>query len=104
MNKERGYVLASNFQCDVFVAETQRGYALMRNWGGFSPVRGAVLYGEFSRFGVQTFYNRSEGYLMNADIRDYTFSYFQAMDMMNWYCDQGNSFGKAPDSTAAGTN
>jgi hypothetical protein len=58
----------------------------MRNWGGLSPIRGAVLYGNFNRFGVQTFYNRSEGYLMNADIREYTYSYFQAMDQVNWYC------------------
>jgi hypothetical protein len=104
LNKERGFVVASDFQCDYFIVETQRGYALMRNWGGFSPFRGAVLYGEFSRFGVQTFYNRSDGTLMNADIRDITFSYFQAIDQLNWYCGQGTGFDKAIDSTTAGQN
>jgi hypothetical protein len=86
LNKDRALVVSSDFQCDYYVVETQRGYALMRNWGGLSPIRGAVLYGDFNRFGVQPFYNRTEGYLMNADIRDYTFSYFQAMDQLNFYC------------------
>ncbi len=90
LSKERGFVVASDFQCDFFIMETPRGYALMRNWGGFSPVRGAVIYGNFNRFGVQTFYNRSERVLMNADIREYSFSYFQAIDQMNWYCGQMN--------------
>jgi hypothetical protein len=86
LNKDRALVVSSDFQCDYYVVETQRGYALMRNWGGISPIPGAVLYGNFDRFGVQTFYNRSERYLMNADIREYTFSYFQALDQVNWYC------------------
>jgi hypothetical protein len=101
LRKERGIAMASNFQCDFFVAETARGYAVMRTWGGFPPLRGALLYGDYNRFGVQTFYNRTEGYLMNADIRDFTPSYFMAMDQLNWYCSQfDGAFGNAAtDST-----
>jgi hypothetical protein len=90
LKKERGIVVASTFNCDYFVVETRQGYSVMRSWGGFAPVRGAVLYGDHSQWGVRTFYNRSEGYLMNADVRDTWLPYFQAMDQMQWYC---NPFG-----------
>ena len=90
LNQDRGVVVASSFQCDFYVVETRYGYAVMRNWGGFAPIRGAVLYGRFNGFGVHTFYNRSEGYLMTADIRDLTPSYFLAIDQMNWNCSQLN--------------
>jgi hypothetical protein len=90
LQKERGFVAASSFDCDFFVVETAYGYSVMRNWGGFAPISGAVLYGNHNSFGVQTFYNRTEGYLMNADIRDRYLSYFQAMDMANWYCSSMN--------------
>lgn len=86
LKKERGIVVASTFDCDYFVVETARGYSVLRSWGGFAPVRGAVIYGDLSQWGVRTFYNRSEGYLMNADVRDNWLSYFQAMDQMQWYC------------------
>ncbi len=87
LKKERGIVVASDINCDFFVVETARGYNVLRNWGGFPPMRGAVLYGNLSQWGVSTFYNRSEGYLMNADVRDMWMSYFQALDQMKWYCD-----------------
>lgn len=87
LKKERGIVVASSFNCDFFVVETVRGYSLLRSWGGLAPVRGAVIYGDLNQWGVRTFYNRSEGYLMNADVRDNRMSYFQAMDQMQWYCD-----------------
>lgn len=86
LQKERGVVVASDFNCDYFVVETQRGYSVMRNWGGFAPFRGTVLYGDLSSWGVKTIYNRSEGYLMNADVRDYWMSYFQALDQMQYSC------------------
>jgi hypothetical protein len=86
LQKERGIVVASNFDCDYFVVETQRGYSVLRNWGGFAPFRGTVIYGDLSSWGLKTFYNRSEGYLMNADVRDYWMGYFQAMDLMQYSC------------------
>lgn len=86
LQKERGVVVASDFNCDYFVVETQRGYSVMRNWGGFAPFRGTILYGDLSSWGLKTVYNRSEGYLMNADVRDYWMSYFQALDQMEYSC------------------
>lgn len=86
LRKERGVVVASDFNCDFFVVETPRGYSVLRAWGGFPPRWGAVIYGDLSNWGVRAFYNRSEGYLMNADVRDYWLPYFTAMDEMNWNC------------------
>lgn len=105
LRKERGIVMGSDFRCDFFVVEMARGYAVMRTWGGFPPLRGALIYGDFNRFGVQTFYNRTEGYLMNADIRDFTPSYFMALDQANWYCNPlGGAFGNAAADSTAGNN
>jgi hypothetical protein len=86
LSKERGIVVASDFSCDFYVVETRDGYLLLRAWGGFPPQYGAVLYGDFSNWGVNRFYNRSEGYLLDAEVRDYRSSYFSAVDQMNWNC------------------
>ncbi len=86
LGRERGIVVASDFSCDYFVVETMRGYTVMRSWGGSAPFRGSVIYGDLSRWGVQTFYNRSDRYLFNADVRDYWLSYFQAIDQVQNLC------------------
>lgn len=86
LNRERAVVVTSDYSCDYFMVETRRGYAILRNWGGASPYPGSVLYGDFSSFGVGTFYNRSEGYILNADVRDYWLTYFDALDQLEWAC------------------
>jgi hypothetical protein len=86
LSKERGIVVASDFNCDYFVVQTNRGYTVLRNWGGISPFSGSTIYGDLSSWGVKTLYNRSEGRLINADVRDYWMGYFQAMDQVQWGC------------------
>lgn len=88
LTQERGIVAYSDLGCDYFIIETYDGYTVVRNWGGISPIRGSVLYGDFSRYGLRTIYNRSEGYLMQADIREYWLSYWDAVDQMTWGCSQ----------------
>jgi hypothetical protein len=95
LNKERGIVVASDFSCDFFVVQTNRGYTVLRNWGGISPFSGSTIYGDLSSWGVKTLYNRSEGRLINADVRDYRMGYFQAMDQLQWSCGTGLSSKKA---------
>jgi len=95
LSKERGIVVASDFGCDYFVVQTNRGYTVLRNWGGISPFSGSTIYGDLSNWGVKTFYNRSEGRLINADVRDYWLGYFQAMDQVQWSCGNGFSSKKA---------
>jgi hypothetical protein len=95
LSKERGIVVASDFNCDYFVVQTNRGYTVLRNWGGISPFSGSIIYGDLSNWGVKTLYNRSEGRLINADVRDYWMGYFQAMDQVQWSCGNGFSAQKA---------
>ena len=86
LNQERGVVAYSDYTCDYFIVETYNGFSVMRSWGGFTPQRGSVLYGDFSRVGNRTFYNRSEGFLVQGDVRDYWLSYYAAIDQLDWYC------------------
>lgn len=86
LKKERGVVVYTGFNCDLFVVETRFGYSVVRSWGGFVPFRGAVLYGDFSRFGMQSFYNRSEGYLQQGNVLDYWLTYWQAIDLADFEC------------------
>lgn len=86
LKQERGVVVYSGFSCDYYVVETSYGYTLAKSWGGFTPLRGAVLYGNLSRYGVQTLYNRSEGYLVQANVLDYWLSYWDALDQADFEC------------------
>jgi hypothetical protein len=71
LSQERGVVAEADLSCDYFIIETYDGYTVARNWGGYAPLRGSVVYGNFSQYGVHTIYNRSEGYLLQADVREY---------------------------------
>ncbi len=87
LHQERAVVVYSDFSCPYFVVEAYGGYSVLRSWGGATPYQGSVMYGNFSGYGVQTFYNRSEGYLMQADVKDYWLSYYAAMDELQWACE-----------------
>ena len=86
LSQERGVVVYSGFDCDFFVVETRYGYTVIRSWGGFTPLRGAVVYGNFSRFGVQSFYNRSEGIIQQGNVIDYWLTYWDAIDLADFEC------------------
>lgn len=87
LKQERGVVVYTGFDCSVFVVETRFGYTVLNSWNGFTPFRGAVLYGDFSSFGNRSFYNRSEGYIQQANVLDYWLTYWQAIDMADFECD-----------------
>lgn len=86
LSKQRGVITDSDPLCDYFVVETPYGYSVLRNWGSYTPRIGAVIYGNLDRYGVFNFYNRSEGYIMEADVREYWLSAFDAMDYMQAKC------------------
>jgi hypothetical protein len=86
LDRERGVVAHGEYNCDYYVVETYRGFALLKSWGGYNPYQGSVMYGDFSRYGIHTFYNRSEGLLQQADVREYWLSYWEAMDALDWNC------------------
>jgi major membrane immunogen (membrane-anchored lipoprotein) len=87
LQKERGIVVFSDYDCDYIVIETAKGYTVAENWS-FRATQGEVLYGDFSYYGTRSIYNRSRGNLMTVNIRDIWLSYYQAQDQINWYCSQ----------------
>ena len=86
LSRERGVVNYSDGYCNYFVVETYNGFSILKAWGGYAPPENVVLYGDLSRAGVQTFYNRTEGYLLQAEVKDYWLTYWDAIDGVNWFC------------------
>jgi len=85
LKQERGIVVFSDSFCEYYVVETFNGYTVIRSYG-LKPFEGAVLYGNFSSWGYRTFYNRTEGRLINGDVRDYWLGYFEAQNRVSFYC------------------
>ncbi len=85
LNRERGVVQYSDAYCSYFMVETYNGFSILKAYG-YAPASNVVLYGNLSRPGVQTFYNRTEGYLLQAEVKDYWLSYWDAVDGINWFC------------------
>ena len=86
LNQERAVVVASDINCPYYVVEAYGGYSVLKSWDGSIPYEGSVMYGDFSTWGVKTFYNRSERYLAHADVREYWLSYYDALDEMDYQC------------------
>ncbi|GAO42854.1 hypothetical protein [Flavihumibacter petaseus] len=86
LSREKGGVRYSDGYCDYFVVETYYGYSVLRIWSGYTPLQGDVLYGDLNRYGTQTFYNRSAGTLIQADVREYWLTWYDAIDQINWFC------------------
>ena len=86
LNKERAVVVSSDINCPYYVVEGYGGYSVLKSWDGTVPFEGSVMYGDFSNWGVKTFYNRSERYLARADVREYWLSYYDALDEMDYQC------------------
>ena len=76
----------SGTSCPYFVVETDRGYTILRAYNNYKPYEGTVLYGNFSYYGVNDFYNRSNGMLLTAEVKDYWLSYYDAQMAIEYYC------------------
>jgi len=86
LSKERGTVVYSDPYCEYYIVESINGYSVLRSWGGFKPYEGAVLYGDFSYYGVREFYNRSQGIISSADVIEYWLTYYDAQVAAEYYC------------------
>lgn len=84
-SKERGQVVFSSGSCGYYIVETDNGYSVLRSVD-YLPYEGDVLYGDFSYDGQQDIYNRSDGSIIAAIVKDYWLSYAQAQDEINYYC------------------
>ena len=86
LSKERGEVVLSDPYCQYFVIETNYGYSILRSYNGYKPQEGSIVYGDFSVYGTRDYYNRSNGVIYTADVKEYWLTYYDAQDAINYYC------------------
>ena len=86
LSKERGEVVYSDSYCSYFVVETYYGYTIVRAYGTYKPVEGAIVYGNFSTQGTKDMYNYNSGYVFTGTVTDYWLTYIEAQDAMDYYC------------------
>ena len=85
LSKERGVIVYSDY-CNYYVVETAYGYTILRAWDSYKPIEGAIVYGNFSNYGTQDFYNRSSRLVFTAEVKEYWLSYNQAQQSIYYYC------------------
>ena len=101
LSKEKGVVVYSDY-CDYYVVETANGYAILRAFGNYKPFEGAVVYGNFSYYGIRDFYNRSSLSIFTAEVKEYWLSYNEAQQAIYYYCPNArNKFNKTPTDTTS---
>lgn len=86
LNQERAVVVESDYNCSYYVVEGHGGYSVLRSFDGAAPLRGSILYGDFSNWGARNIYNRTEGYITRAEVTHYWLSYWDAIDEMDYQC------------------
>lgn len=86
LTKERGEVVYSDPYCQYYVIETDYGYSVLRSFSNYKPYEGSIVYGNFSNYGSRDFYNRSNGQVFSAEVKEYWLSYSDAQDAINYYC------------------
>ena len=89
-NRSNAITLSPGEELPVFgqyyIVRTNYGYQVMYSFGGYKPYEGSVVYGNFSNYGVRDFYNRSNGQIFSADVREYWLSYYEAQEAVYFYC------------------
>ena len=98
LSKERGEVVYSDSYCNYYVVETASGYTVIRSYGGYKPYEGSIVYGDLSYTGTGDIYNRSSGVVFTGTVTDYWLTYYEAQDMIDYYCPL--SAGKQSTSTS----
>ena len=66
LSREKGEVVYSDSYCGYYVVQTLNGYTLVRNYGGYKPAEGSIIYGDLSYSGTHDFYNRSYGTIFSG--------------------------------------
>jgi hypothetical protein len=85
LSKERGQVVYSSSSCPYYLVETANGYSVIRSISS-RPYEGDILYGDFSYYGVKDIYDRTDGLVMNGDVKEYWLTYTGAQDALDYYC------------------
>ena len=58
----------------------------MRALSGYKPYEGEVVYGNFSSYGLRDYYNRSNGGIFTAEVKEYWLTYYDAQSAVDYYC------------------
>src|SRR5688572_17899480 len=72
-----GYIAYADSSCDYFIVETNRGFALLEWYGGYSPSEsdiGDVLVGNYERYGFKNIYDATAKRKMRVWVEDYWLS------------------------------
>jgi hypothetical protein len=86
LSKERGEIVLSDPYCQYYVVETDNGYSVLRSYDGYRPTEGSIVYGNFSNYGTRDYYNRSNGMIYTAEVKEYWLNYYDAQNAINYYC------------------
>jgi hypothetical protein len=85
LSKERGQVVYSSSSCPYYLIETANGYTVIRSVSS-RPYEGDIVYGDFSYYGVKDIYDRTDGYVISGDVKEYWLTYAGAQDALDYYC------------------
>jgi hypothetical protein len=85
LSKERGQVVYSSSSCPYYLIETANGYTVIRSVSS-RPYEGDIVYGDFSYYGVKDIYDRTDGYVISGDVKEYWLTYTGAQDALDYYC------------------
>ena len=72
---------------DWFVVESRSGYALLEWMGGYTPIAGDEVVGEFETFGRQEIYRVGDGRETQVWVQDYWMSARAAAEAYVERCD-----------------
>jgi len=85
LSKDRGQVVYSSSSCPYYLIETTNGYTVIRSVSS-RPYEGDIVYGDFSYYGVKDIYDRTDGYVISGDVKEYWLTYTGAQDALDYYC------------------
>ena len=86
LSQDRGEVVYSDSYCNYYLVETDYGYTVLRALNGYKPYEGTIVYGNFSNYGLRDYYNRSNGLIFTADVKEYWLTYYDAQAAIEYYC------------------
>src|SRR5215510_10803541 len=85
-SKESGQVVYSDSYCNYYVVETNNGFTIIRNYDGYRPLEGDIVYGDLSYYGTHSMYDRTARLVFTGAITDYGLTYAGAQDALDYYC------------------
>ena len=85
LSKEKGQVVYSSSSCPYYLVQTANGYTVIRSISS-RPYESDIVYGDFSYYGVKDIYDRTDGFVISGDVKEYWLTYTGAQDALDYYC------------------